>query len=151
MTIFDFWFLYSCQWCLWAKDNRKLSSLFLCLQAEPTQALNIPVIPVGPLLATAYPFAKHPPYVLSWLNSQISAQDMMDQNLFEKLVLNNFCKFQNFLFSFEIISQLFVTKSLSTLHYEFFIKRIPFETLHHRAQGLLLRSAILTCSLKWHK
>jgi len=64
------------------------------LQAEPAQALNIPAIPVGPLLATVYPLASYPPYVLSWLNSQISAQDMMDQKLFEKLVLNNFCKFQ---------------------------------------------------------
>ncbi|XP_019436698.1 PREDICTED: uncharacterized protein LOC109343039 isoform X2 [Lupinus angustifolius] len=59
--------------------------------AEPAQALNIPVIPVGPLLATVYPLLKHPPQFLSSLNSQISAQDMMDQELFEKLVLNNFC------------------------------------------------------------
>lgn len=67
------------------------SSLKLLLPlVEPTQALNIPVIPVGPLMATAYPLASYPPYVLSWLNSQISAQDMMDQKLFEKLVLNNF-------------------------------------------------------------
>ncbi|OIW16026.1 hypothetical protein TanjilG_04561 [Lupinus angustifolius] len=58
---------------------------------EPAQALNIPVIPVGPLLATVYPLLKHPPQFLSSLNSQISAQDMMDQELFEKLVLNNFC------------------------------------------------------------
>ncbi|KAK7314600.1 hypothetical protein VNO77_33127 [Canavalia gladiata] len=68
------------------------SSLKLLLPlAEPAQALNIPVIPVGPLIATAYPLASYPPYALSWLNSQISAQDMMDQKLFEKLVLNNFC------------------------------------------------------------
>ncbi|KAK7380063.1 hypothetical protein VNO78_32432 [Psophocarpus tetragonolobus] len=68
------------------------SSLKLLLPlAEPTQTLNIPVIPVGPLMATIYPLASYPPYVLSWLNSQISAQDMMDQKLFEKLVLNNFC------------------------------------------------------------
>ncbi|KAH1241270.1 hypothetical protein GmHk_07G018895 [Glycine max] len=60
------------------------------LVAEPTRALNIPVIPVGPLMATVHPLASYPPYVFSWLNSQISAQDMMDQNLFEKLVLNNF-------------------------------------------------------------
>ncbi|CAK8534068.1 unnamed protein product [Lathyrus sativus] len=58
---------------------------------EPVQALNVPVIPVGPLIASAYPLAINPPYILSWLNSQISAQDMMDQKLFEKLVLNNFC------------------------------------------------------------
>ncbi|WVZ15170.1 hypothetical protein V8G54_012736 [Vigna mungo] len=70
------------------------SSLKLLLplaSAEPAQALNIPAIPVGPLMATVYPLASYPPYVLSWLNSQISAQDMMDQKLFEKLVLNNFC------------------------------------------------------------
>lgn len=66
------------------------------MQAEPVQALNIPVFPVGPLLATAYPLANYPPYILSWLNSQISAQDMMDQKLLEKLVLNNFCKHQKF-------------------------------------------------------
>ncbi|KAK7291400.1 hypothetical protein RIF29_06511 [Crotalaria pallida] len=59
--------------------------------AKPAQALNIPFIPVGPFLSTVYPLVKHPPYVLSWLNSQISAQNMMDQELFEKLVLNNFC------------------------------------------------------------
>ncbi|KAK7271215.1 hypothetical protein RJT34_26929 [Clitoria ternatea] len=68
------------------------SSLKLLLPlAEPAQALNIPVIPVGPLIASAYPLASSPPYILSWLNSQISAQDMMDQELFKKLVLNNFC------------------------------------------------------------
>ncbi|KAL2605718.1 hypothetical protein GLYMA_09G180200v4 [Glycine max] len=67
------------------------SSLKLLLPlAEPTRVLNIPVIPVGPLMATVHPLASYPPYVLSWLNSQISAQDMMDQKLFEKLVLNNF-------------------------------------------------------------
>ncbi|RDX64017.1 hypothetical protein CR513_57479, partial [Mucuna pruriens] len=69
------------------------SSLKLLLplaSAEPAQALNIPFIPIGPLMATAYPFASYPPFVLSWLNSQISAEDMMDQKLFEKLVLNNF-------------------------------------------------------------
>ncbi|KAJ1381370.1 hypothetical protein SESBI_45190 [Sesbania bispinosa] len=32
-----------------------LSSCFYPWQAEPVQALNIPVIPVGPLIATAYP------------------------------------------------------------------------------------------------
>ncbi|XP_039691121.1 uncharacterized protein [Medicago truncatula] len=57
---------------------------------EPVQVLNVPVIPVGPLIATAYPLLRNPVYALSWLNAQISAQDMMDQKLFEKLVLNNF-------------------------------------------------------------
>ncbi|XP_057733592.1 uncharacterized protein LOC130948751 [Arachis stenosperma] len=64
---------------------------FLLPLAKPAQALNVPVIPVGPLMATAYPFAKFPPYMLSWLKSQISAQDMMNQKLFDRLVLNNFC------------------------------------------------------------
>jgi hypothetical protein len=70
--------------------------MFSCLQVEPIQALNVPAIPVGPLVASAYPLARYPPYVLSWLNSQISAQNMMDQKLYEKLVLNNFGKFQFF-------------------------------------------------------
>ena len=61
-------------------------------QADPTQALNVPVIPIGAILAAAHPLANRPPYVLSWLNTQISAQDMMHPELFEKLVLNNFCK-----------------------------------------------------------
>ncbi|XP_010266693.1 PREDICTED: uncharacterized protein LOC104603357 isoform X2 [Nelumbo nucifera] len=68
------------------------SSLKLLLPlADPAQALNVPVIPLGALLAAAYPLSCHPPYVLSWLNAQISAEDMMHPELFEKLVLNNFC------------------------------------------------------------
>ncbi|KAI9101582.1 hypothetical protein K1719_023826 [Acacia pycnantha] len=67
------------------------SSLKLLLPlADPTQALKIPVIPVGPILAAVYPLTNYPPYALSWLNSQISAQEM-DQKLFRRLVLNNFC------------------------------------------------------------
>ncbi|XP_061353246.1 uncharacterized protein LOC133298024 [Gastrolobium bilobum] len=68
------------------------SSLKLLLPlAKPAQALNIPVIPVGPLIATAYPLTTRPLYILSWLNYQISAQDMMDEKLLEKLVMKNFC------------------------------------------------------------
>ncbi|MED6109908.1 hypothetical protein PIB30_037904 [Stylosanthes scabra] len=68
------------------------SSLKLLLPlAKPAQALNVPVIPVGPLMATAYPLANFPPFILSWLKAQISAQDMMNQQLLERLVLNNFC------------------------------------------------------------
>jgi hypothetical protein len=63
-------------------------------QADSAQALNVPVIPVGALLAAAHPLASRPPYILSWLNPQISAQQMMDPKLFEKLVLNNFCKYK---------------------------------------------------------
>ncbi|OAY70599.1 hypothetical protein ACMD2_13988 [Ananas comosus] len=60
-------------------------------QADPAQALNVPVVPLGALLAAAHPLSSRPPFVLSWLNPQISAQDMMHPELFSKLVLNNFC------------------------------------------------------------
>ncbi|KAE8077256.1 hypothetical protein FH972_015834 [Carpinus fangiana] len=59
--------------------------------ADPAQALNVPVVPLGALLAAAYPLSSRPPYVLSWLNYLISAEDMMHPELLEKLVLNNFC------------------------------------------------------------
>lgn len=61
-------------------------------QADPAQALNVPVVPLGTLLAAAYPLSSHPPYVLSWLNLLISAEDMMHPEMLKKLVLNNFCK-----------------------------------------------------------
>ncbi|EPS72628.1 hypothetical protein M569_02125, partial [Genlisea aurea] len=59
--------------------------------ADPAQALNVPAVPLGSLLAAAYPLASRPPYILSWLNDLISAQDMLHPELFKKLVLNNFC------------------------------------------------------------
>ncbi|KAI4357742.1 hypothetical protein L6164_001673 [Bauhinia variegata] len=59
--------------------------------ADPAQALNVPVVPLGAMLAAAYPLSSRPPYVLSWLNTLISAEDMMDPELLKKLVLNNFC------------------------------------------------------------
>ncbi|XP_011022532.1 PREDICTED: uncharacterized protein LOC105124275 isoform X2 [Populus euphratica] len=58
--------------------------------ADPAQALNVPVVPLGAMLSAAYPLSTRPPYVLSWLNDLISAQDMMHPELLEKLVLNNF-------------------------------------------------------------
>ncbi|KAJ9187258.1 hypothetical protein P3X46_002736 [Hevea brasiliensis] len=68
------------------------SSLKLLLPvADPAKTLNVPVIPIGVLAAAAHPFASRPPYILSWLNSQISAPGMMHPQLFEKLVMNNFC------------------------------------------------------------
>lgn len=68
------------------------SSLKLLLPlADPAQALNVPVVPLGALLSAAYPLSSRPPYVLSWLNDLISAQDMMHPDLLKKLVLNNFC------------------------------------------------------------
>ncbi|KAL4363974.1 hypothetical protein GQ457_04G012110 [Hibiscus cannabinus] len=67
------------------------SSLKLLLPvAEPAQVLNVPVIPIGPLIAAAHPFATNPPYILSWLSPQISAPDMMQPKLFEKLAMENF-------------------------------------------------------------
>ncbi|KAB5544789.1 hypothetical protein DKX38_012901 [Salix brachista] len=59
--------------------------------ADPAQVLNVPVVPLGAMLSAAYPLSTRPPYVLSWLNDLISAQDMMHPELLEKLVLNNFC------------------------------------------------------------
>lgn len=56
--------------------------------AEPAQALNVPVVPIGELIAAAHPFASRPPF--SWLNLQISAQKMMPPELVEKLVMKNF-------------------------------------------------------------
>lgn len=68
------------------------SSLKLLLPlADPAQALNVPVVPLGALLSAAYPLSSRPPYVLSWMNDLISAQDMMHPELLKKLVLNNFC------------------------------------------------------------
>ncbi|XP_075661138.1 uncharacterized protein LOC142630967 isoform X2 [Castanea sativa] len=68
------------------------SSLKLLLPlADPAEVLNVPVIPIGALLAAAHPLASRPPYFLSWLSSQVSAQGMMNPKLFDKLVLNNFC------------------------------------------------------------
>ncbi|XP_048136773.1 uncharacterized protein LOC115745416 isoform X1 [Rhodamnia argentea] len=55
---------------------------------EPAQALNVPVVPLGGLIAAAHPLASRPPF--SWLNLQISAQAMMHPELMEKLVMNNF-------------------------------------------------------------
>lgn len=58
---------------------------------DPAQALNVPIVPLGAMLTAAYPLTSRPPYVLSWLNHMISAQDMMHPELLKKLVLNNFC------------------------------------------------------------
>lgn len=68
------------------------SSLKLLLPlADPAQALNVPVVPLGALLSAAYPLSSRPPYVFAWLNNLISSEDMMHPELLEKLVLNNFC------------------------------------------------------------
>ncbi|KAD7116641.1 hypothetical protein E3N88_03909 [Mikania micrantha] len=59
--------------------------------ADPAQALNVPIVPLGAMLTAAYPLTSRPPYLLSWLNQMISARDMMHPDLLKKLVLNNFC------------------------------------------------------------
>jgi hypothetical protein len=45
------------------------------------------------MLVAAYEVSSRSPYALSWLNTLISAEGMMDPDLFKRLVLNNFCKF----------------------------------------------------------
>ncbi|KAL2546259.1 hypothetical protein Fot_15492 [Forsythia ovata] len=71
--------------------SSKSSLKLLIPLADPAQALNVPVVPLGALLSAAYPLSSRPPYVLSWLNDLISAEDMMHPELLKKLVLNNFC------------------------------------------------------------
>ncbi|KNA24183.1 hypothetical protein SOVF_018000 [Spinacia oleracea] len=68
------------------------SSLELLLPlADPAKALKITSIPIGALLATMQPLASRAPFLLSWLNSMISAQDMMLPEMFDKFTLKNFC------------------------------------------------------------
>ncbi|KAF8399070.1 hypothetical protein HHK36_014936 [Tetracentron sinense] len=71
--------------------SSKSSLKLLIPLADPAQALNVPVVPLGALLAAAHPLSSRPPYVLSWLIPLISAEGMMHPKLLEKLVLNNFC------------------------------------------------------------
>ncbi|KAH7282079.1 hypothetical protein KP509_35G011200 [Ceratopteris richardii] len=68
------------------------SSLKLLLPlADPAQLLNVPAVPLGAIMTAIHPLATNPPYALSWLSAQVSAQEMMDPDLLKKLVLNNFC------------------------------------------------------------
>ncbi|XP_042007960.1 uncharacterized protein LOC121756472 isoform X3 [Salvia splendens] len=71
--------------------SSKSSLKLLIPLADPAQVLNVPAVPLGALLSAAYPLTSSPPYVLSWMNDLISAQDMMHPELLKKLVLNNFC------------------------------------------------------------
>nr|XP_027189753.1 uncharacterized protein LOC101511016 isoform X2 [Cicer arietinum] len=59
--------------------------------ADPAQALSVPVVPLGAMLAAAYEVSSRSPYALTWLNTLISAEGMMDPDLYKRLVLNNFC------------------------------------------------------------
>ncbi|XP_042051486.1 uncharacterized protein LOC121796767 [Salvia splendens] len=67
--------------------SSKSSLKLLIPLADPAQALNVPVVPLGALLSAAYPLTSSPPYVLSWTNDLISAQDMMHPELLKKLVI----------------------------------------------------------------
>lgn len=71
--------------------SSKSSLKMLLPLADPAQALNVPVVPLGALLSAAYPLSSQPPYVFAWLNNLISSEDMMHPELLKKLVLNNFC------------------------------------------------------------
>jgi hypothetical protein len=62
------------------------------LQTDPAQMLNVPVIPLGALMSAIHPLATRPPYALAYLGYQVSARQMMDPDLFKKLICNNFCK-----------------------------------------------------------
>ncbi|KAI5054966.1 hypothetical protein GOP47_0030111 [Adiantum capillus-veneris] len=68
------------------------SSLKMLLPlADPAQLLNVPAVPLGALMTALHPLTVNPPYAFAWLSAQVSAQEMMDPQLFKKLVLNNFC------------------------------------------------------------
>lgn len=71
--------------------SSKSSLKLLVPLAEPAQALNVPAVPLGALLTMAFPLSSRPPYVFSWINHMISAEDMMHPKLLKKLILNNFC------------------------------------------------------------
>ncbi|KAF8111352.1 hypothetical protein N665_0076s0327 [Sinapis alba] len=58
---------------------------------EPAQALNVLALPIDTMLEMAHPLIFRPPYVLSWLTTNISAPQMMDPEVIEKLVLNSLC------------------------------------------------------------
>lgn len=59
--------------------------------ADPAQVLNVPVVPLGALLAAAYPLTSCAPYALARLNDMISATDMMHPDQLKKLVRTSFC------------------------------------------------------------
>ncbi|KAK3015859.1 hypothetical protein RJ639_005799 [Escallonia herrerae] len=88
--------------------SSKSSLRFILPLADPAQVFNVPVVPLGALLAAAHPLASRPPYVMSWLKTLISAENMMHPELLEKLVLTNFCMYT--------IASLFLTCLVHPLH-----------------------------------
>lgn len=73
-------------------DEELTSTRCFKLQADPAQMLNVPVIPLGAMMNAIHPLASRPPYALAYLGYQVSARQMMEPDLFKKLVCNNFCK-----------------------------------------------------------
>ncbi|KAG0622972.1 hypothetical protein M758_3G138100 [Ceratodon purpureus] len=59
--------------------------------ASPAQILNIPVVPLGVLMTAVTPLITKAPYPLAWVGYHVSAKGMMDEELFQKLILTNFC------------------------------------------------------------
>lgn len=64
------------------------------MQASPAQLLNIPVVPLGVMMTAVTPLITNAPYPLAWIGYHVSAKGMMDEDLFQKLILTNFCEFQ---------------------------------------------------------
>lgn len=78
-------------------------------------------------MAAAYPLASHPPYFLSWLNPQISVQNMMHPEMLEKLVLNNFCKHRIILYMLsEHRNKIFIVDLDSVYKYKTYTCIITF-------------------------
>ncbi|CAN8235004.1 unnamed protein product [Cochlearia groenlandica] len=61
------------------------------LPKEPALALKVSALPIDIMLAMAHPLMCRPPYALSWLTTNISAPQMMEPELIEKLFLNSLC------------------------------------------------------------
>lgn len=88
-NVFELFFSFNCCYLLLLI----ILELFTLLQADPAQILNVPVIPLGTLVAAAYPLTSRAPYALSWLNEMISSTDMMHPDHMKKLVGSSFCKY----------------------------------------------------------
>ena len=54
-------------------------------------------LPIDTMLEMAHPLICRPPYALSWLTTNISAPQMMDPEVIEKLVLNSLCKLSDWM------------------------------------------------------
>ncbi|VVA95192.1 unnamed protein product [Arabis nemorensis] len=58
---------------------------------DPAQAINLGALPIDTMLEMIHPLMCRPPYALSWLTTNISAPQMMEPEVIEKLVLNTLC------------------------------------------------------------